>query len=450
MTHRRSARALLDQVIDPGSLQLWDDDLVSTDPLAFVDTMPYRQRLQDAEERAGTRESVITGGARINGCAVAMVVGEFEFLAGTMGMAAAERAVRAFERAAALGLPVIGMPVSGGTRMQEGTLAFVQMARCAAAVQRFRATGGLDIAYLRDPTLGGVLASWGSLAHVTLAEPHALIGLTGPRVISELTGTPFPAGVQVAENLYAHGLVDEIVPAERLSVRLAEILDVCLPPTRPGVVDEHPDAGGEALSAWQAVTASRRTDRWGVRELLKAASDGIVPLRGDGTGTDDAGCLVAIARLCGVRVVVIGHDRPPGRRGASLGAAGHRKARRGMALAEELGIPLVTIIDTAGAGMTTADEEGGLAAEIARCLATLAGLRSPTLSVLLGEGTGGGALAFLPCDRVLAVEHAWLAPISPEGAATILFRTPDRAADVAGKQGISVADLRRSASSTPR
>jgi acyl-CoA carboxylase subunit beta len=176
---------------------------------------------------------------------------------------------------------------------------------------------------------------------------------------------------------------------------------------------------------------------------LVAAADGIVRLRGDGAGSEDAGCLVGLVRLCGVPVVVVGHERPPGQRGAALGAAGHRKARRGMALAEELGVPLVTVIDMSGAAMTPADEEGGLATEIARCLAKLTGLRTPTLAVLLGEGSGGGAIALLPCDRVLAVAHAWLAPIAPEGASSILFRSAARAPELARTSGIAVHDLQR-------
>jgi acetyl-CoA carboxylase carboxyl transferase subunit beta len=441
-----SAAALLDRVADPGSFHAWDDHLVSNDPLSFVDTVGYAQRLKDAARRAGTRESIVTGSATIRGFPVVLIVGEFAFLAGTMGVAAAERVVRAFERASESELPVIGMPVSGGTRMQEGTPAFVQMVNCAAAVRRFRDSGGLYVAYLRDPTLGGVLASWGALADVTFAEPGALIGLTGPRVMAQLSGEAFPTGVQVAENLHAHGLVDDVVPTERLAERLAEVLDVAerhIRPWEPAGIPPPAD-DSEAIDVWRAIEYSRRTDRPGIRELLAAAADGVVRLRGDGGGSEDAGCLVALTRLCGVPVVIVGHERPPGQRGASLGAAGHRKARRGMALAEELGVPLVTIIDTAGAAMTRADEESGLAAEIARCLATLTGLRTPTLSLLLGEGSGGGAIALLPCDRVLAVEHAWLAPIAPEGASSILFRSRDQAPDLARKLGVGVGDLRRS------
>jgi acetyl-CoA carboxylase carboxyl transferase subunit beta len=137
-----------------------------------------------------------------------------------------------------------------------------------------------------------------------------------------------------------------------------------------------------------------------------------------------------------VPVIVIGHDRPAGVRGARLDAAGYRKARLGMELAQELALPLVTVIDTAGAKLTAHAEEGGLAREIARCLATMTGLAAPTLSLLLGEGSGGGALALLPADRVIAAQHAWLAPISPEGASAILYRSPDHAPELATAQAM--------------
>jgi acyl-CoA carboxylase subunit beta len=197
------------------------------------------------------------------------------------------------------------------------------------------------------------------------------------------------------------------------------------------------------VDAWAAVERSRRTDRPGIRELLALCAEAVTPLRGDDAGADDPGCLVTLVRICGVPAVVVGHDRQQGRRGARLGAVGYRKARRGMLLAEELGLPLVTVIDTEGAQMSVAAEEGGLAREIARCLATLSSLRVPTLSLLLGEGSGGGAIAFLPADRIIAAEHAWLAPIAPEGASSILFRTTERAPDLAVAQGIASTDLRR-------
>ena len=442
---KRTAAAWIELVADAGSFQAWDTDVVSTDPLSFSDSMPYRERLRRGEERSGETEAVVTGCAVLDGIDTVLVAGEFGFLAGTMGVATAERVVRAFERATEARLPVVALPISGGTRMQEGAAAFIQMAGCAAAARRHRDAGLLLVTFLRNPTTGGVLGSWASLGQVTWAEPGATVGLTGPRVVAKLAAVPMPEGVQTAEHLAVHGIVDEVVPAEQLRSRLATLLGLMTVQVGAweGAVPPSLLADDVAIDAWEAVEHSRRADRAGVRELLRACDAELTEIRGDGAGEDDAGCRVGVARVCGVTAAVVAQDRPPGERGASLGAAGYRKARRGMLLAEELALPLLTIIDTAGAAMTEHDEEGGLGAAIAACLAELSAVRVPTLSVLLGEGAGGGAIALLPADRVVAAERAWLSPIAPEGASIILHRTPDRAPEVAAAQAIASTDLRR-------
>jgi acetyl-CoA carboxylase carboxyl transferase subunit beta len=446
VTTRVSAVELIGRLFDDASFSAWDDDVVSTDPLSFSDTMAYRERLRLSAERSGANESILTGRACLAGHDVAVIAGEFHFLAGTLGVATATRVVRAFDRATELRLPVVALPISGGTRMQEGVAAFIQMAACAAAVRRFRDAGLLYAVYLRNPTTGGVLASWASLAHVRWAEPGALIGLTGPRVAKEMTGQPFPEGVQVAEHLAAHGVLDEVVAIDDLRVRLAGLLGTAAEPVEgwePAVAPAYLPDDAE-VAAWDAVQWSRRPDRPGLTELLGACDEARgATVRGDGAGEDDDGCLVAVTRLCGHSAVLVATRRPAGERGASLTAAGYRKARRGIVLAGELGLPLVTIIDTAGAAITPHDERSGLAGMIAECLAAMSSVRSPTLSVLLGEGAGGGAVALLPADRVLAAEHAWLAPIAPEGASAILYRTADRAPQVAAAQHIATPDLRR-------
>ncbi|MPZ72093.1 MAG: acetyl-CoA carboxyl transferase [Nitriliruptorales bacterium] len=438
---------MIDLVADPGTFEPWDSDVVSNDPLAFHDTMSYRTRLLQAERHSGSSEAIVAGRASVQGRAVVLIAGEFSFLGGTLGVAAAERVIRAFDRATESRLPVVAMPVSGGTRMQEGAAGFIQMAGCAAAVQRLRDAGLLYVVYLRNPTTGGVLGSWASLAHVRLAEPGALIGLTGPRVVRAVTGHPLPAGVQTAENLGRRGLLDEIVRPSRLRERLGHILDAADPrpgewqaPMGPEVLGDDADVAG-----WDAVVESRRAGRPGVADVLRQCGADVVRLRGDGAGNDDENCIVGMGRVCGIAAMVLAQRRNDGggARGASIGAVGYRQYRRAIALADELGLPLVGVIDTRGAAMTPHDEEGGVAAMIAACLGALSVVRTPTLSVLLGEGSGGGALALLPADRVVAAEHGWLAPISPEGASAILYRTTERAADVAGAQRISSTDLRR-------
>lgn len=439
-----TAPGIVTDLVDPGSLHLWGGERIVDDPMGFTDRKPYAERLIGARARATGDESVWTGRAAIGGTACAVVASDYEFLAGTMGITASLRICQAFDRAIAERLPVIGLPASGGTRMQEGTPGFVQMAAVAAAVRRLRDARLPYLVHLRHPTTGGVLGTWGSLGHLTFAEPGALIGLTGPRVIEALTGQALDDDVQTAENLYEHGMIDRVVPPEALRDVLATALAVLAPPAPkpPDAPILHLPEDAE-VDPWVAVTRSRRLDRPGVRELFDACVSQITSLSGDGVGGRDPGCIAAVARIHGIPAVVVAADRPPGERGAALTAAGYRTIRRAMALADELGLPFVSIIDTAGADISRNSEETGLAAEVARCLADLSALRVPTLSLLFGEGTGGGAVALFPADRVIACEHAWLAPIAPEGASEILYRTTERAEELAKAQAIASTDLRR-------
>ncbi|MDI5966306.1 carboxyl transferase domain-containing protein [Streptantibioticus silvisoli] len=509
-------------LVDPGTWHGWDEPLTSlpADP-------DYRAAVERARLRTGLDESVVTGEGRIAGRRVALVACEFGFLAGSIGVDAGERLTLAVERATRERLPLLASPASGGTRMQEGTIAFVQMVKVAAAVAAHKAAALPYLVYLRHPTTGGVLASWGSLGHVTAAEPGALIGFLGPRVHQALYDEEFPSGVQTAENLLAHGLLDAVLPTRDLAAVARRALNVlCGENEAPaeGVSADGAFGGGTARGgasvdaggafvdaadasaggedapaggafgggtarggasvdaagtsvdaagasaaaegvavdadgacdgasdgavpdAGESIRRSRRPERPGVRALLRIAATEVTPLSGTGAGESDPGLLLALARISGTPCVVLGHDRPepgtapPGAPVPALGPAGLREARRGMRIAAELGLPLLTVVDTAGAALSVDAEQGGLAGEIARSLADLVTLSAPTLCLLLGQGAGGGALALLPADRVLAARHAWLSPLPPEGASAILYRTTDRAFEVAARQGVRSADL---------
>ena len=297
------------------------------------------------------------------------------------------------------------------------------------------------ITYLRHPTTGGVLASWGSLGHVTVAEPGATIGFLGARVYEALYGEPFPADVQTAENLYEHGLLDAVLPVEALPPIAGRFLDLVLAPHDTEPVPAVPREPLPDLPAWESVTRSRDPERPGVRALLKLGATDVLPLFGTGAGEWDRSLFLALARFGGMPCVVLGQDRRAERAEAPLGPSGLRVARRGMKLATELGLPLVSVIDTAGAALSKEAEEGGMAGEIARCLAELVVLPVPTVCVLLGQGTGGGALALMPADRVVCAQHSWLSPLPPEGASAILHRTPDRAPELATQQRVRSLDL---------
>jgi acetyl-CoA carboxylase carboxyl transferase subunit beta len=431
MSRRLSARQFLALVLDAGSLRSWDVPV--GDRPADPD---YAAALAAAERDAGTDEAVVSGEGTIAGRRVAVVACEFRFFAGSIGVVAAERLVGAVERATAERLPLLAAPSSGGTRLQEGTVAFLQMVKITAAVARHRSAGLPYLVYLRDPTTGGVFASWGSLGHVTAAEPGALVGFLGPRIYEALYGDPFPPGVQLAENLYERGIVDAVVPPEQIAGMAARALSVLSAP----VVAEPADGPPRDVPAWESVRRSRRPDRPGVRDLLRSAALDVTPLHGTGEGEDDPGLLLALAKFGTAPCVVLGHAR---RRSsfASVGPAGLRVARRGMRLSAELGLPLLTVVDTAGAALTKEAEERGLAGEIARCLADLVSLPAPTVCLLLGEGAGGAALALVPADRVVCAQHGWLAPLPPEGSSVILYRDTDHAPEVAARQGVRSVDL---------
>lgn len=441
MTRRLTALELLDLTLDGGSFVCWD-----TEPVHVQADDAYAAELATARQRSGLDEAVITGEGLIRGRRVAVVACEFGFLAGSIGVAAAERLVTAVERATSEQLPMLATPVSGGTRMQEGTVAFLQMVKISAAVAAHKAEGLPYLVYLRHPTTGGVLASWGSLGHVTVAEPGALIGFLGPRVYEVLYDEPFPPGVQVSENLYAHGLIDAVLPAEELAVITDRALTVLLAHREglPAVPESSGDTAVEELPdipAWDSITRSRRDDRPGVRRLLRYAATDVVPLNGTGEGEADPGLMLVLARFGGAPCVLLGQDRRGQTRERPLGPAALREARRGMRLARELRLPLATVIDTPGAALSKEAEEGGMAGEIARSLAELVTLDAPTISVLLGQGTGGGALALVPADRVIAAQHGWLSPLPPEGASAIVHRDVSKAPEMARKQGVRSRDL---------
>jgi acyl-CoA carboxylase subunit beta len=435
---RLSAAELIDLVLDEGSWTSWD---VAPDRTGV--SLAYAAELDAAQEASGADESVLTGEGLMKGRRVAVLMGEFAFLAGSIGRAAADRLVAAVQRATREGLPLLAAPVSGGTRMQEGTPAFVQMVRITEAVAAHKAAALPYLVYLRHPTTGGVMASWGSLGHVTVAESGALVGFLGPRVYEALYGKPFPPDVQTAENLYARGIIDAVMPPEEIADILDRALTILLAPRQgirpvpaPVPLTPLPD-----VDTWDAVSRSRRADRPGVRRLLKYAASDVIPLNGTGQGEHDPGLMLALVRFGDAPCVFLGQDRRGQTTEHPLGPEALREARRGMRLASELGLPLLTVIDTHGAALSAEAENGGLAGEIARCLSDLVTLDAPTLCLLLGEGNGGGALALLPADRVLAAQHAWLSPLTHEGASAIVHRDLSHAPEMARAQQVRALDL---------
>ena len=431
-----TVRELLDAVLDPDSFTSWDEPIdISSHPA------DYQASLRAAAERAGTDESVITGRGTVRGRPVAVVANEFGFLAGSIGLAAARRIVTAVRRATSEGIPVLASTASGGTRMQEGTPAFVQMIEISRAIMDHRAAGLPYLVHLRHPTTGGVFASWGSLGHITVAEPGALIGFLGPKVFELLENRPFPPGIQVSENLANRGIIDAVVLAEELPTVVDRALGLLIDPPSDSTRKRRT---GEVTSAAHGMGVDRdhpgrRAPRGArgapLRQRRHRAAAG--HRRGRARHRDDRG--VRPARRHAVR------RRRPGphhqTKASPMGPGALREARRGMRLANELGLPLVSFIDTPGADLSPEAEQGAVAGEIARCISTMATMSVPTVSVLLGQGCGGGALALLPADVVVAAENSWLSPLPPEGASAIVHGDIDHAAEMSEQQGVSALDL---------
>ncbi|MGO4455266.1 carboxyl transferase domain-containing protein [Arthrobacter sp. RAF14] len=436
MRSRLGARQLLELLADPGTRISLDHDV----DLSLWDAA-YREELRQAALHSGCDEAVLTAEIRLRGHRAVVIASEFTFLGGSLGAAAARRIVAALQYATLHRLPVIALPCSGGTRMQEGTPAFLHMLEVADAVRQHRSAGLPYLVHLRHPTMGGALASWGSLGQLTSAAPGALIGFLGPRVTEALNGAPFPEDVQTAENLQRRGIVDVLVPDEDLRSHLAELLGVLGDTTAPaperGAMVSAPEEPGTPLSAWEAVQLTRAADRPGVQDLLRRAYWSM-RLSGTGAGERDDSVLVALCHLDGTTCVLVGHDR------SVLHAtrpAGLRASQRGMRLAEELGLPLITVVDTVGAELSAEAENGALAGEIARSVGLLRSLTVPVATVLLGQGCGGAALALFSGRYTIAAEHAWMSPLPLEGASMIVHRDIGHAAQLAHEQRITAQEL---------
>lgn len=225
--YRVDARTRIQQVTDQDTFEEFNDGLASTDPLAWKDRIGYRERLTAAQQQTGLDEAVVTGRAYIKGRAVIFAVMDPFFVMGSMGAVVGEKVTAAIERATDEGLPVVIVTCSGGARMQEGLVSLMQMAKTSAAVARHDESGGLYITVMTDPTTAGVAASFAFLGDVILAEPGAMIGFAGPRVIWNTVKTELPEGFQTAEFMLEHGYVDRIVERAGLRSEIARVIDYC-------------------------------------------------------------------------------------------------------------------------------------------------------------------------------------------------------------------------------
>jgi acetyl-CoA carboxylase carboxyl transferase beta subunit/acetyl-CoA carboxylase carboxyl transferase alpha subunit len=433
-----SAAERIELLADPESFVASNPSLVSVDPLLFTDRVSYRDRLERARRETSLNEAVVTGTARINGRECVLAIFDFRFMGGSMGSVVGEKVALALELAADRHYPFIAVVASGGARMQEGMLSLVQMAKTTAAAMRLHQAGVPSITVLTNPSTGGVYASFASQGDFLFAEPGALIGFAGPRVIEQLTGEPPPKGTHTAEFVLEHGQLDAVVDRARLRGVLATLLQLFYSQNRGAAEPRHSGpyrpVAAQPVSAWQEVMLARHADRPTAADYIRRLIPQFVELHGDRVFGDDAAVIAGVGDLAGMTVFAIGQERghgDPRRNGGRLRPEGFRKAARIMRLAAELRLPLVTFIDTPGAHLDYDSEARGLAGALSSCLANMSVLPVPIVSVVIGEGGSGPALALGVADRILMQEHAVYSVIAPEGAAAIVHRDAARAQEVA-------------------
>jgi acetyl-CoA carboxylase carboxyl transferase subunit beta len=396
----------------------WDADMRGGNPLDWPDYKPPEE------------ESVVTGRTEH----YAFAEGRFDVMGGSMGAAHGERVVRAYRRATEERLPMVLLTVSGGARMQEGMVSLIQMARTSSAAAAHGRAGLLSLAMLRSPTTGGVYASYASLADLRAAEPGATIGFAGPRVVELTTGSRLPDGSHTAESAFEHGLVDAVTADGAAWIEAAlGMREVPLAPRRFGGVFGHTTFDD---SAWGEVEQSRLPFRASGIDWAARLCSSWIELR----GTDPV-VRAGLATIERGRVVVVAMDRHAG--DGRPRPAGYRLAQRAIGLAGRLSLPLLTFVDTPGADPSAESEADGVAGEIARTFAAMAELPTTSVSVCVGEGGSGGALALAHADRLLIQEHAVFSVIAPEGAAAILERDAAKAPELASRLLLTSADLLR-------
>ena len=473
---RVRAQERIARIADAGSFTEWDKELEGGNPMGFEG---YEEKIAAARLKTRLKEAVVTGQCTIGGEPCVLCVMDGRFLMASMGEAVGEKITRATERATKEKLPIIIFTCSGGARMQEGNVSLMQMAKTSAALKRHSDAGLLYISVLTDPTTGGVTASFAMEGDIILAEPKALIGFAGPRVIEQTTGQRLPAGFQRAEFLLEHGFVDRIVERHEQKQVLSDLLRIHhIQPTKsPHGTETEADKDenqGENQnenqktmtssnqqmivmqenkilktkkqdsspfrSAWDRVCLARDKKRPVGSDYINALFDSFYELHGDRMMSDDKALTAGIGLFHGQPVTVIAQEKK--QNFGMCSPQGYRKALRLMAQAEKFHRPIICFVDTPGAACGIEAEEHGQGEAIARNLYEMSALKTPILSILIGEGGSGGALALAVADEVWMMENAVYSILSPEGFSSILWKDSKRAKEAADCMKLTAADLK--------
>ena len=462
-------------VVDRKSFTEWDVHMEEQNPLQYKG---YEEKIRSLREKTGLDEAVVTGKCTIKGTPTALGVCDCRFMMSSMGEVVGEKITRVFERATKERLPVILYICSGGARMQEGLVSLMQMAKTSMAIRKHSDAGLLYVPVLTDPTTGGVTASFAMLGDIILAEPKALIGFAGPRVIEQTIGQKLPKGFQRAEFLLEHGFVDKIVEREEQRSVLADILKLHenkIPDygqsdnsdmemkyksdnaesTETAVGDKRESENtiwpefipSGNYTPWEHVQLARAKTRPTGKDYIEALFDDFMEFHGDRHCGDDPAVIGGVAFFHGKPVTVLAQEKGEGTREniarnfGMVSPEGYWKSLRLMQQAEKFHRPVICLVDTPGAFCGLEAEERGQGEAIAKNLYTLAGLTVPVLSIVIGEGGSGGALAFAVADEGWMLEHSVYSILSPEGFASILWKDSKKAKEAAAVMKLTAADL---------
>lgn len=456
---RVHARRRIEMLADEGTFEEWDKVMPISNPLSYKG---YEEKVKKLQEKTNLDEAIVTGKAKIGGISVVLGVCDSRFLMASMGENVGEKIARAVERATQERLPVVLFACSGGARMQEGIVSLMQMAKTSAALKKHSDAGLLYVPVLTDPTTGGVTASFAMLGDIILAEPGALIGFAGPRVIEQTIGQKLPEGFQRAEFQLEHGFVDAIVERKNLKITLNRILK--MHHSRKGFADFDPlrmddnyeptelmrerAVRAKGLTPWEKVKAARKVDRPSATDYMENIFDEFMEFHGDRYFRDDPAIVGGVAYLDGQPVTVIGIQKGKDFKDCMKhnygmpSPEGYRKAIRLMKQAEKFGRPVITFVNTAGAYCGMEAEERGQGEAIARNLYEMSALKVPVLCIMIGEGGSGGALALAVGNEVWMMENATYCVLSPEGFASILWKDGKRAKEASEIMKITAMDLK--------
>ncbi|MEW2624496.1 carboxyl transferase domain-containing protein [Streptomyces sp. NPDC048106] len=431
---RPSAREMLALVTDHGTFAELPPPVRESGPDGPLAWQGYDASRARATERTGEEESVVCGTAAVAGTRAVLIAFEFGFLGGSLGERTGDRLAGAYTYAREHRLPVVPLIATGGSRMQEGMVALTQLQRVARQSALTREAGLPQIAVLRDPTTGGGWATLGAGADVILALPGAQVGFAGSRVRpADADPAAYTAEAQVAA-----GSADAVVRAEDLK----EVLGVWLRLlSRPGLGTAAPvppalGAPGLPATGWVAVQRARTPERPRAQTYLDAYFAHHALLSGDRCGgRDPDGILCGFGERDG-RTVAFAAQTGTGTR-----PAGYRTAARVIRLADRLGMPVLTLVDTPGAANDAAAERQGAGAAIAEVFGAVAGARVPVTTLVIGEGGSGGALALAAPGNTWATPDSYFSVIAPELAAAILKRAPDRVEATADQLRVRPQDL---------